>query len=55
MKINKFLQEDDGSVAVEYVILVAIAAVLLTGGVLALRNALSDLFSAWATYFGAGS
>ena len=55
MKIKKFLQEDDGAVVVEYVIFVAAAAILLAVGVWALFGAMSELFTAWATYFGAGS
>ena len=55
MKIKEFLHGERGSVATEYVILVAVCAILLTGGVILLFDALSDLFAAWATYFGAGS
>lgn len=55
MSMKKFLQEERGSVAVEYVILVAVAAALLAVGVTVMFNAMSDLFSAWAGYFGAGS
>jgi Flp pilus assembly pilin Flp len=52
MAIKKFLQEEGGAVAVEYVILVAAAAVILTVGVVALFNAMGNLFGAWASYFG---
>jgi Flp pilus assembly pilin Flp len=55
MKIKKFLQEDDGAIAVEYIILVAIAAILLIAGVTPLMKAMSGFFKAWGTYFGAGS
>ena len=55
MNMKKFLQEERGSVSVEYVILVAIAAALLTVGVIVMFDALSNLFAAWAGYFGAGS
>jgi Flp pilus assembly pilin Flp len=52
MAIKKFLQEEGGAVAVEYVILVAAAAILLTAGVVALFNSMGNLFDAWASYFG---
>ena len=52
MAIKKFLEEEGGAVAVEYVILVAAAAILLTAGVVALFNAMGNLFGAWASYFG---
>ena len=55
MKIKKFLQEERGAIATEYVILVAMAAIALGAGVILLINAMSGLFGAWATYFGAGS
>jgi Flp pilus assembly pilin Flp len=55
MSMKKFLHEERGSVSVEYVILVAIAAALLGLGVNAMFGALSNLFAAWAGYFGAGS
>jgi len=52
MNIKKFLQEDDGAVAVEYVILVAAAGVVLAIGVTVMFMGMSDLFAAWAGYFG---
>jgi Flp pilus assembly pilin Flp len=52
MAVKKFLQEDEGAVAVEYVILVAAAGILLTAGVIGLFDAMKDLFGAWAGYFG---
>jgi len=55
MSMKKFLQGERGSVAIEYVILVAVCVVLLAAGVGVLYDALSGLFAAWATYFGAGS
>jgi Flp pilus assembly pilin Flp len=55
MKIKEFLHGERGAVAIEYVILVAMAAALLGAGVWALMDAMSGLFAAWATYFGAGS
>ena len=51
MKIKKFLQEDDGAIAMEYVILVAAAAMLLIVGAWTLFGALSDEFTKWADYF----
>jgi Flp pilus assembly pilin Flp len=54
MSMKKFLQEERGSVAIEYVILVAFAALMVVG-VIILYDAMSDLFQNWATYFGAGS
>ena len=53
VKIKKFLQEEQGTVAVEYVIIVAFACVLLGAAVFALFQAMGELFGHWATYFGA--
>jgi Flp pilus assembly pilin Flp len=50
-----FMKDDQGSVAMEYVILVAAAAILLVVGVMALMNAMSGYFNNWATFFNAGS
>ena len=55
MKIKRFLQEERGAIATEYLILVAFAAIFLGAGVILLMDAMSGLFGAWATYFGAGS
>ena len=55
MKIKRFLQEDQGVVAVEYIIFVAAAGIILGVGVTLMFNAMSGLFGSWATYFGAGS
>jgi len=52
MTVKKFLHEDGGAVTVEYVILVAFAAVLLSAGVWALYGAMRDLFTFWAGRFG---
>jgi Flp pilus assembly pilin Flp len=55
MKIKRFLQEDQGVVTVEYVILVAAAGLVLAVGVGVMFNGMSSLFSAWSGYFGGGS
>jgi len=52
MKIKRFLQEEQGVVALEYVILVAAAGVVLAIGVGVMFSGMSDLFFAWAKYFG---
>jgi Flp pilus assembly pilin Flp len=54
MSLLDFLQDDQGSIAVEYVILVAAAAILLVVGVGALFHAMSDYFNNWAAFFNAG-
>ena len=55
MKIKKFLQEDGESVAMEYVIFVACHRNPPGRGGIRPDRCDADLFSAWATYFGAGS
>lgn len=55
MKIQKFLREERGAVAVEYVILVAAAGILLGVGVIFFMNAMSGVFTSWANYFNAAS
>jgi Flp pilus assembly pilin Flp len=55
MKIKKFLQEDKGVIATEYVIFVAAAGIILGVGVTLLFNAMSDVFGTWSNYFGTGS
>jgi Flp pilus assembly pilin Flp len=55
MSFLEFLKNDQGSVAIEYVILVAGAAILLGVGVAALMNAMSGYFSNWADFFNSGS
>ena len=55
MKIINFLKEDQGAVVVEYVILVAAAGLVLAAGVWVMFNGMSDLFKAFASYFGGGS
>ncbi len=52
MRANKFLQQDDGVVAAEYVVFVAAIGILLAVGVAFLINALGNFFGSWATYFG---
>jgi Flp pilus assembly pilin Flp len=52
MNLEKFLKEEKGVVAAEYVIFVAAIGTLLAVGVFALTGAMSDLFTAWAGYFG---
>ncbi len=55
MKINKFLQEDQGVVTVEYVLLVAAAGLVLAAGVWVMFNGMSSLFTAYAGYFAGAS
>jgi Flp pilus assembly pilin Flp len=55
MSLIEFLKDDQGVVSVEYVIFVAAIGMLLIVGVSALFNAMSNLFGAWAGYFGGGS
>jgi Flp pilus assembly pilin Flp len=52
MKIKKFLQEDQGVIATEYVIFVAAAGILLAVGVGLLFGAMRGTFANWANYFG---
>jgi Flp pilus assembly pilin Flp len=51
MSLLKFLQEDQASVAVEYVVMVAAAAIILTVGVIALMGGMSSYFTSWAVFF----
>jgi Flp pilus assembly pilin Flp len=53
MRIKKFLQEDGGMVATEYVMFVAAIGILMAVGVGILFSAMSDFFSSWASYFSA--
>jgi Flp pilus assembly pilin Flp len=55
MAILRFLKQERGSVAVEYIILVAAAAIILTVGVAALMGGMSSYFSNWADFFNSGS
>jgi Flp pilus assembly pilin Flp len=52
MFLKKFLQDDQASVATEYLVLVAAAGFLLVVGVSFLFSAMSDFFSNWAGFFG---
>jgi len=54
MNPKKFLKDEKGVIATEYVIFVAAIGMLLTVGVGLLFNSMGGLFSSWATYFGAG-
>jgi Flp pilus assembly pilin Flp len=54
MKIKRFLQEDQGAIATEYVIFVAAIGIVLAVGVFALTGAMRDLFTAWKQYFEPG-
>ena len=54
MSAKRFLQDERGVAGVEYLILLAAAAILVVGAGL-LFNALSDFFASWAVYFGTGS
>jgi Flp pilus assembly pilin Flp len=52
VNIQRFLQKDQGTVTVEYVIFVAVIAIILTVGVVALMHAMSNYFNDWAQFFG---
>jgi Flp pilus assembly pilin Flp len=51
----RFLQEKEGSIAVEYMLFVAAAAILLTVGLIALMGGMSSYFNSWAAFFNSGS
>jgi Flp pilus assembly pilin Flp len=51
MSLKKFMQDDQASVNVEYVILVAFAAILLAGGAYAMFDAMGNFFNTWAGFF----
>jgi Flp pilus assembly pilin Flp len=55
MNLRKLLNDEQGNVSTEYVIFVAAIGMLLIVGVSSLFNAMSNLFGAWAGYFGGGS
>jgi Flp pilus assembly pilin Flp len=55
MNLKRFLEDEQGVVATEYVIFVAAIGILMAVGVSALFGAMSNLFGAWARYFGGGS
>jgi Flp pilus assembly pilin Flp len=55
MSLLHFLKDDRGSVAVEYMIFVAAAAIILTVGVGALMRGMSSYFNSWASFFNGGS
>jgi Flp pilus assembly pilin Flp len=55
MNLKKFLAEDQGAVVTEYVVFVAAIGIILAAGVYVLFDGMSNLFGAWAGYFGAGS
>ncbi len=52
MSSTKFLQEDKGVIAVEYIVFVAAIGTVMIIGVTLLFDALSAFFGSWATYFG---
>jgi Flp pilus assembly pilin Flp len=52
MTPKKFLKEEKGVVATEYVVFVAAIGIVMAVGVAVLYGALRDLFVAWAGYFG---
>ncbi len=52
MSAKKFLMDDQGTTAIEYVIFVAGAGIILVVGVGILFNAMKVFFGSWATYFG---
>ena len=52
MSARRFLREDKGVIAVEYIIFVAAIGTVLIVGVTFLYNALGTFFTSWATYFG---
>ncbi len=51
MALMGLLAGDEGTVAVEYVVLVAAVGIILIVGVAALFNSMSGLFNQWANYF----
>jgi Flp pilus assembly pilin Flp len=53
MTPKKFLKEEKGVVATEYVIFVAAIGIIMAVGVYALTDAMKNLFTAWSYYFGA--
>jgi Flp pilus assembly pilin Flp len=53
MTPEKFLKEEKGVIAAEYVVFMAAIGILLAVGVFALTGAIRDLLTAWAGYFGA--
>jgi Flp pilus assembly pilin Flp len=52
---ENFLKAEQGSIAVEWIILIAGTAIFLVVGVAAIMGGMSNLFSAWSVYFGGGS
>ena len=52
MNGRRFLREDQGVIAVEYIVFVAAIGTVLIIGVTLLFNALGAFFGSWATYFG---
>jgi Flp pilus assembly pilin Flp len=55
MNIKKFLDDDQGVMATEYVIFVAAVGIIMAVGATALFNGMKSVFGAWASYFGGGS
>ena len=53
MTPKKFLKEETGVIATEYVVFVAAVGLLLAAGVFALTRVMGELFTTWAGYFGA--
>jgi Flp pilus assembly pilin Flp len=52
MRVKEFFLEEQGVVAIEYVIFAAAIGTLMVIGVGLLFDALGTFFSSWATYFG---
>ena len=53
MMVKKLIGEDKGGpITTEYVIFVAAIGIIMAVGVTALFNSMSNLFTAWASYFG---
>ena len=52
MNVGRFLQEDQGVIASEYIVFVAAIGILMAVGVGILFNSLGNFFGSWATYFG---
>ena len=48
---NFFREEQNGTVATEYVVFVAAIGIILAVGVFALYNGMEAVFNAWAGYF----
>ena len=44
-RLDRFLREEDGATAIEYGLLAALVAIVIVGGLTALRVAMIDMYS----------